>query len=410
MSYFAANLEHLRKASDSLADRLELYHEQLGEPEEMAGFTVEKARSGTMTVRFADPHRNQEYYLHSPYDPLKEAGQFAEQRLQEDDRANFTIFFGLGLGHGVQEVLNRLPEGERVLIFEPHWELFYLALCHCDLSAMLSRPMTTISCDPSVQGAMLHYMNLFELAGFKGVRFISNAAFERLPHAHSFEELAQRVRYEMMAVGGNIQTLMVMGEMQQMNILLNFPHILDNPPFRHLIGKFSGHPAIIVSAGPSLEKNMHLLKDIYSRALIIAVDTAVKPLIASGITPHVVVSGDPQETNYRHLKGVDLPQTYLIVEPQCPVNSLNEWTGPKFVCTFHDNMMRWVDRVLGDRGRVLVWGSVAVMAYDVAVKVGADPIVFIGQDLSFPEGRTYTKGTFFETEDKEEMTVEALEK
>jgi hypothetical protein len=48
------------------------------------------------------------------------------------------------------------------------------------------------------------------------------------------------------------------------------------------------------------------------------------------------------------------------------------------------------------------------MAYDVAVKVGANPIVFIGQDLSFPGGKTYTKGTFFETEDKMEMTVDEL--
>jgi hypothetical protein len=48
------------------------------------------------------------------------------------------------------------------------------------------------------------------------------------------------------------------------------------------------------------------------------------------------------------------------------------------------------------------------MAYDVAVKVGADPIVFIGQDLSFPGGRTYASGTFFETEDKMEMTVDEL--
>ncbi len=50
------------------------------------------------------------------------------------------------------------------------------------------------------------------------------------------------------------------------------------------------------------------------------------------------------------------------------------------------------------------------MAYDVAVKVGANPIVFIGQDLSFPGGRTYTKGTFFETEDKKELTVDELKR
>jgi hypothetical protein len=50
------------------------------------------------------------------------------------------------------------------------------------------------------------------------------------------------------------------------------------------------------------------------------------------------------------------------------------------------------------------------MAYDVAVKIGANPIVFIGQDLSFPGGRTYAKGTYFETEEKQEMTVDRLKK
>jgi hypothetical protein len=49
------------------------------------------------------------------------------------------------------------------------------------------------------------------------------------------------------------------------------------------------------------------------------------------------------------------------------------------------------------------------MAYDIAVKVGANPIIFIGQDLSFPEGRTYTKGTTFEVEDKMDMTTKRFE-
>ncbi len=407
-SYFAQNLEALRRTSESLADRLLAYHDEAGEPLSLGPFTVETGRSGEPTVKCEDQERN--FYLHSPYDPASEAEQYATRVLDDDQPGNFAVFFGMGLGYGVRDVLGKLSADTRALVFEPHWELFYLAFCHTDLSWLLTRDKTTVTCDPSVQGAMMQYMNLFELAGFTGIRLFSNPAFERLPNADAFDELADRIRYELLAVGGNIQTLMVMGEMQQMNIILNFPQIMDNPPFRHLLGAFSGRPAIIVSAGPSLEKNVQLLAEIEDRALIIAVDTATKPLLAAGITPHVVVTGDPQEANSRHLRGVDLPDTYLIAEPQSPIASLTGWRGPKFICTFHDNMMQWIDRVLGDRGRVLVWGSVAVMAYDVAVKLGADPIVFIGQDLSFPGGRTYAGGTFFETEDKMDLTVEALTK
>jgi hypothetical protein len=406
MSHFAANLELLRKVSEPLAARLLDYHQTAGEPTTLGRFAVEPARSGDLTLRCTS--EGSEIFVHSPYDPLREAQQYAELQLRENADGNYAVFFGFGLGYGVQELLRRLPADHRVLVFEPHFEVFYLAFCHCDLSTLLTRNLTTFTCDPSIQGAMMTYLNLFELASFTGVRFFSSEAFNRLPTAAAYDELAQRIRYEMTAVSGNIQTLMVMGEMQQTNILLNFPEILDNPPFTHLLGAFQGRPAVIVSAGPSLEKNMHLLKELDQRALIIAVDTSTKPLLQAGITPHVVVTGDPQEANSRHLRGVDLPQTYLIAEPQSPIASLRGWTGPKFICSFHDNMMQWIDRVLGHRGHVLVWGSVAVMAYDVAVKLGADPIVFIGQDLSFPGGRTYAGGTFFETEDRQQMTVDEL--
>ncbi len=409
MSFFAHNLALLKQASEPLAQALLFMHGQRGEPDTIGPFSIENAKNGTPTLRYTDAETGRSTYLHSPYDPQREASQYAQRLMETSPKGNFTVCLGLGLGYGVEEMLKLLPEDERVLVFEPHWDLFYLAFCNRDLSFLMGRKNLTLTCDREYSGSMWNYMNLFELAGFKGLRWVTSPAFENLPYSSSFKDVAEKIRYEMMTVGGNVQTLMVMGEMQQMNIVLNFPHILDNPPFENLIGAFKGRPVVIVSAGPSLEKNMHLLKELDERAVIIAVDTAVKPLMAAGITPHVVVTGDPQEANYRHLKGVDLPEAYLIAEPQSPVNSLRDWTGPRFICSFHDNMMRWVDRVMGSRGKVIVWGSVAVMAYDIAVKLGCDPIVFIGQDLSFPGGRTYTGGTVFETEDKQEMTVKALQ-
>lgn len=407
MSHFEHNLELLRKASEPLAQQMEKQREEHGIPTQLGPYSIEPSRSGLPTVRYHG--EGESFFLHSPYDPAREAEQYAEKTLESAGEGNFNIFFGLGLGYGVNEVVKRLPEKQRIYIFEPHFELFYLAFCHTDLTDILTRKQLVLTCDKNISGAMSSYMNLFELATFTGVRMFGFQPFERLPNAEYFKVFADKVRYEMTAIGGNIQTLMVMGEMQQMNIILNFPHIYDNPPFKHLLSKFKGKPAVIVSAGPSLEKNMHLLPSLMDKALIIGVDTAIKPLMAEGITPHITVTGDPQEENARHLMGVDLPESYLIAEPQSPVRSVNNWTGPKFICTFHDNMMRWVDRVMGDRGRVVVWGSVAVMAYDIAVKVGANPIIFIGQDLSFPEGRTYTKGTTFEVEDKMDMTTKRFE-
>jgi len=48
----------------------------------------------------------------------------------------------------------------------------------------------------------------------------------------------------------------------------------------------------IVSAGPSLRKNMHLLREAKDKAIIIATQTMLRPLIDMGIEPHYVTSLD----------------------------------------------------------------------------------------------------------------------
>ena len=52
-------------------------------------------------------------------------------------------------------------------------------------------------------------------------------------------------------------------------------------------------PAIIVSAGPSLNENIEELKKAKNKAFIIAVDTAMKPLLRNGIIPdmYAIIDG-----------------------------------------------------------------------------------------------------------------------
>ena len=56
-----------------------------------------------------------------------------------------------------------------------------------------------------------------------------------------------------------------------------------------------GYPAFIVSAGPSLDKNIDMLKEVKGRGMIMAVDTAIKPLLKKGIVPDIVASVDPHK-------------------------------------------------------------------------------------------------------------------
>ena len=82
------------------------------------------------------------------------------------------------------------------------------------------------------------------------------------------------------------------------NILANTPTIIRSPGVKRLFNRFENLPAIIVGAGPSLDKNVTLLREVKDRAVIIAVDRTLGLLLPLGITPHLVPSIDYSKINY----------------------------------------------------------------------------------------------------------------
>ena len=77
----------------------------------------------------------------------------------------------------------------------------------------------------------------------------------------------------------NLKTRSVFSKRYYQNILDNLPHLVSCPGIFSLENKLQGVPGILVSAGPSLDKNLPLLKTASKRALIIAVATAFRPLL-----------------------------------------------------------------------------------------------------------------------------------
>ena len=89
-----------------------------------------------------------------------------------------------------------------------------------------------------------------------------------------------------------LNTLVMNGRRTAENITRNLKWYIDTPSPAGLQDKYKGKPAIIVSAGPSLRKNKHLLKEMAGKAVIIAVQTTLQPLLEMGIEPNFVTSLD----------------------------------------------------------------------------------------------------------------------
>src|SRR5205823_4255217 len=114
-----------------------------------------------------------------------------------------------------------------------------------------------------------------------------------------------------------LNTLIANGRRTAENITRNIGWYVASPSLARLKDRFKRSPAIIVSAGPSLRKNKHLLKDAAGKAVIVAVQTTLQPLLEMGIRPHFVTSLDYHDICTRFFEKLppDLG-TELVAEPK----------------------------------------------------------------------------------------------
>ena len=152
--------------------------------------------------------------------------------------------------------------------------------------------------------------------------------------------------------------------------------------------RFAGVPMIICAPGPSLAKNVDLLRAAKGRALIVAVSHSLKPLIAAGVEPDLVFTVDPQDVQY-HFAGIDVSRMTLIngatVHP-----ALYKLGAARYLTLAANSALdAWAYEGLDESPIAAGGGSVATSAFTVALKWKCDPIITVGLDLSFSGGQYY---------------------
>ncbi len=350
------------------------------------------AKNGLPTMRIKLAEHSQ--LIHSKYDPLKEAATLVNRQAGAE-QANFFILMGMGLGYPLFELVKKVGWQKKIVVIEPQLAFFKLALELFDLEKFIKSPDIYFFICAPIDNITNQLTRIIDFSSLREVAIIEHPISKQIM-AEYFSPLAEAVRGIFVRTGGNLLTLMLSGADYQMNTLDNLDEILKNPPVKSIFNKFTGKPGFLISAGPSLDKNIHLLKGIGDRAVLICVETAFKTLLANDIKPHIVIAADPLEDNYQHLVGVDASETYLIAEPMTYPAIIHNYRGRKFITTFRDVMMEWLTRFVGDPGFLQAWGSISTMGFDLARKLGCDPIIMVGQDLSFSGNRKYCHNTHWE--------------
>jgi len=378
----AGNLAALKKRNPGLA-------RSLAGADCRSNCEITPTRSGHYTARIAAAD-GRSITLHSAYDPVKEATRFVDAK-GFGERDNY-VLMGFGLGYVAEEILNRLATRQQAIIIEADLSLLRTALSLRDLAPLLSSEKIHLWAgdDPARFSAFI--TAFFDDAFIEDITVIKyppslllNAAF----YASAETEVRNAANKRVV----DLQTAITLGPVCQGNILANSLHYLEHPGIMQVQGAFTGKPAIVVAAGPSLDKNVHLLAKASDRAVIICVGTVLKKLLSAGVRPHVVVSMDPDEISYRYFEDIEGSDgIVLAADPEVCPTILEKYPGPKLLIGINTPETGWLDTFTPPKGTLAKGRSVAHTAFYLARYLGADPIILAGLDLCFPGGRAHADG------------------
>jgi hypothetical protein len=378
MNNYDRNILVLDEFYPDLAKRI---RQPAGKP---GALDVLAAKNGQPTVR-----RNG-LLLHSLYDPAREAEAFIDSW---GGKAKHNIFaLGFAFGYHIDAFLQRGYGFNRIFVIEPDIELFRCALRTRNLVPLLKneRILFLVGLDP---------LELFDQLTYKALLVMSSkiTVMEYSPsiavNRRYFEDIRKKIVDAVRTAAANIDTLNYANRIFIRNVAENLVETVRSPGIKTLFGKFPGVPAVIVSAGPSLDKNIRYLKNAQGKCLILATDTSFKILLKSGIKPDLVFTEDFKKESRLHFNDIAIHDVPLVFDMQSAPASLQAYASERFVAASTRPFPFLINTLGEDKGSVSMGMSVAHFAFSAATVFGCDPIIFIGQDLSFTGGFTHARGT-----------------
>jgi hypothetical protein len=324
---------------------------------------------------------------------LAAASQWLDAALGEEALPPLLVAIGAADGY-LLDVLERRAPDTRVLVLEPNRATAKTFLARRDWTAWRQSGRLVYLIGPDYAGADQAW-RVFPGAHDACKVIVHPSMAQDRDGAVRAMQLFKRIQF---GVKANADARRRFAPRYLANVIRNVPAIAAGRDIRALADAYRGVPAVIAAAGPSLDAAVDDLHAVNGRALLIAVDTALRPLLHAGLSPHLVVGADPGAANARHFHALpDCSKTWLISESALDRSATSIFDGRTlwFRLARH-HPWPWLQETGIDIGLMEMWGSVLTAAFQAACLAGCDPIVIVGADLAYTDGRPYCRGTTYE--------------
>ncbi|MFB3784885.1 MAG: motility associated factor glycosyltransferase family protein [bacterium] len=335
-------------------------------------------------------------FLHSRHDPVKEARRWAAAQPPPVD--SVALLFGWGLGYHAVEWIRRYGgQAAAVIVFEPEPALFTASLDWIDARGLAEHPRAAVVPGPDRNRLYEALYGMLDLLMSRELRIVPMPFADIYPPAIT-RMLREEIGKLVAAREGALRHMETLGYRCQENLIGNIPAMFSSWLPRDVRDRLKNQPALIVAAGPSLDRNIVQLRSVRGRAWIFAVDTIWRVLLEYGIDARFVVTKDPTTRNLRHFEGIASPAPpCLVFDPQVDPAIPKTFTGGRILMPNRNHALhaRLPGLELDARDLLPPSTNVALAAFNMAVAMGCDPVIFAGLDLCFAraEGVSHARGT-----------------
>ncbi|EOH3313742.1 6-hydroxymethylpterin diphosphokinase MptE-like protein, partial [Campylobacter jejuni] len=249
------------------------------------------------------------------------------------------------------------------------------------------------------QQSILEYLSLYEM-------FISSHYYLKYYEASilSLNELC--IKSASVAIR-NAEISCILPLLTHEYMIQNIPSMLESIPFQRILSerKNKFENAIVVSAGPSLAKQLSLLKAYQDKAVIFCADGALSMLEKEGIVPDYVTNLDFKDCHVMKFfqNKENLKQSIIALECATHPNVARSLKAENCMIVLRNKAL-YQRFNLNDFGYIDTGTHVSHFSYTLALALGFKNIIMIGQDLAFDEeGNSHSKGFAFGEKFEEEQ-------
>ena len=194
----------------------------------------------------------------------------------------------------------------------------------------------------------------------------------------------------------------------------NLPELVKLPRLVELKNKYKNKPMICVASGPSLDKQLPMLKQLQGKVIILCAVSAFRVLVNNGIEPDIVsvLERGPHAMDVCFNDTPIPKKTWLFVLSVVDPRLFKFWPNPVIPCFKERNYChQFTNDALGNMGTLITAHSVAHMNLMLAEYLGASTIIMLGQDLAYADsGRTHSVHTHYEKESQNQATADKSDK